>query len=152
MMDQGFAQIRPQGGGMPYAPLRDLVNIFPQLARRSAYLLAREEREESFNYVLEQLHVDEQQLVEAAKALALYINNSTNPDIANPLEALDKSGFNLLNSGAQTAILARLGQTLMAMFFVCVRDAMRPNAQPLGLDQFISEITHISKLIHPDKI
>jgi hypothetical protein len=144
---EGFAQIRPREGGCPYAPFRDLINCFPQIARRAAYLLAPEAREPWFEEYLKSAGVTDDELSEAAKCVALYINHTCDPTIGDPLEVLALSGFNKLSVAAQLAILARVGQVTMAMFFACARDALRPNEKPTGLDQLIADSGKIAAAI-----
>jgi hypothetical protein len=147
MMGNGFAQYRPRDGGLPYAPLRDLVNTFAQIARRACYLLDPAARDEQFKRFLESNQVSDEDLSKSAECLARYINFCSTPDIKEPIEAINKSGFNELSESAQIAILSRVGQVLMAMYYICSRDAFQPQEKPLGYDQLVSELAEISTLI-----
>ena len=130
-------QVRPQGGGTPYAPFRDLVNAFPQIARRAAYCLAKEFQEQWFATHLRETGVTEDQLGQAAVSVARYINECRKPDLASPTQVLDAAGFSALPVPAQMAILAKIGQVTMAMYYACSRDALRIDEKPYGLDKLL---------------
>lgn len=132
-------QIRPPGGGPAYAPYRDLVNCFTQIARRAAYCLEKDYREPWFDEFLKSTGVTDDDLCAAAVAVAQYINKCRLPELPSPVEVLEASGFSTLPSPAQLAILAKIGQVTMAMYYAVSRDALRADEKPLGLDSLLAE-------------
>lgn len=146
-LDTSSLQIRPQGGGPPYAPARDLVNSFAQIARRACYLLAPDEHESDFKHFVESQNVSLEDLSESAKVVAQFINATMQSNTKDPLDALTKAGFDKLSSQAKMALLVRIGQVTMSMFYACVRDSHKPNELPAGADQLMNEAEEIRKLI-----
>lgn len=132
-------QMRPPGGdGPPYAPNRDLVNCFSQIARRAAYCLTNGYREPWFDAFLQATGVTDDDLCAAAIATAQYINQCRRPELPSPVEVLDASGFASLAPPAQLAMLAKIGQVTMAMYYATSRDALRLDEKPMGLDSLLA--------------
>ncbi len=138
-------QMRPQGGGLPYAPYRDIVNCMPSLARRAAYCLADEYREPWFDEYLKATGTNDEQLGEAAVALAQFINLCRQPELDAPDKVLAKSKFADLPPAAQLAILAKVGQVTLAMFYGSSRDALRVDEKPLALDALLETAEQVCR-------
>ncbi len=140
-------QARPQGGGLPYAPHRDLVNCFPAIARQAAYCLDAEYREPWLQSVFDHFGVTERELAEAVRATAGYINQCRVPEMATIDETVKASGLLELNPIAQLAMLAKIGQVVMATYYGTSRDALRVDEKPLHLDALLETASEIcSKL------
>jgi hypothetical protein len=137
-------QMRPPGGnGPPYAPYRDLVNCFPQIARRAVYCLENDYREPWFDEFLKTTGVTDDDLCAAAVAAAQYINKCRSPELPSPVEVLEASGFSTLPPPAQLAVLAKIGQVTMAMYYAVSRDALRSDEKPVGLDALLAKADEI---------
>lgn len=140
-------QMRPSGGGLPYAPNRDLVNSFPQIARRALYCLTDEYLESWFKDYLKNNNIGNEDLCAAAVATAQYINQCRQPELGDPVEVLNSSGFAGLTPPVQLAILAKIGQVTMAMYYATSRDALRVDEKPMGLDSLLAEAERLQSAL-----
>lgn len=138
-------QMRPAGGGLPYAPFRDLVNCFPSLAKKAAHCLAEDAIEPWFKDYLDSNNVTNNDLCDAAKALAMYINGCRQPELASPVDVLNASEFTNLKPAAQLAILTKVGQVVMAMFYAVSRDALRSDEKPFAMDALLKYVDQVCK-------
>lgn len=127
-------QIRPMGG-MPYAPFRDIANNFVGLVR-----LAINQLDEN-HYLVQKYLVDngitEDQLGEAAKCVAEWINQCMNVKCETPGAALDNSGFMNLPVPVQLVITAKIGEIVMSFYWSVIRDALMAGEKQAGLDELM---------------
>lgn len=145
-------QMRPRGGGLSYAPYRDIAHCFSGIAKVAVNQLDKTD----WNYLicdyLTAAGMTEEDLGKAAVALAKYINLCCNPDIKSPLEALQQAGFLDLPVPAQLALAAKLGEAFVGFFFNCTREAHALEEQQLGLDDLMvsaeAVCAQMSKLSH----
>jgi hypothetical protein len=86
--------------------------------------------------------IADEQLVIGAEVFAKYLNSSMlDPQYKQPYEALQAVGFFDLPQAVQLLIAARLGQTLMSMFFCSIRDVIK------GPEDFVLDKEAINKIV-----
>jgi len=122
---------------MPYAPYRDIAHFFPHLARAAAYGLAREAWDPWLAGYLEHTNVDESCLGDAAVVLAKLINTSTAAELEGVVPWLEGAGFFELPAPAQFALLAEIGQVVLGMFFMGIREATAINTRPALSEELV---------------
>lgn len=132
---------------MPYAPYRDIVNCFPSLARQAAYNMADKNSERWYERLLEKM-IDvsnqDEELADAAVFLANFINKCREPELDSIGKLLETADYDNLTPGATTAMLARLGQVTLAMYYAASRDALRIDEKPLHLDALLKTVEEVS--------
>jgi hypothetical protein len=138
-------QIRPSAGGPGYAPYRDLAHNFIGLARVAMNGLGETEWNDLVGPYLRFTGTTEQQLGQAAEAFAKAIALCHKPDVSTPAEALEQAGFLQLPTACQLAVAAKLGETMFGMFFGCLRDALRSDEVPAGLDDLLATAAQASQ-------
>ena len=138
-------QIRPQGGGMPYAPDRDLVNIYPYIAKQAAYALAETSWENWLGDFLTATGTTEEDMGVAAACLAKFINAVTTTEIDSVTACLEQSGFLDLPGAAQLALMMKIGQVTTATYWSMGRDAMAQGETPPRLDDYQKAVDAIQE-------
>jgi hypothetical protein len=115
-------QIRPTGGGTPYAPVRDVAHCWQGIVKEVAVRL--ENAPHPFiREMLQQEHTSMADLAKACEAFCLFCATAcTNPD-ENMSQALQRSGWFSVQPAAQVAYMAFLGQATAGVFFCGIRDA-----------------------------
>ncbi len=110
------------GDGRWYSPDRDLAYAMPHLARAAMDQLSVERWDPEFRSYFVASGVTEEDIGQAAQALALFIGYCADPSFADPRAALVKAGWFDCKSPAQIAILLKLGQIHLCAFFNAIRD------------------------------
>ncbi len=124
---------RAPGSDKWYAPERDVVNLFPQLARTAFDQLAETDWKPWFADYFRYAGLTEEELGKAAVALARFFKEAVDPDVADPRTALERAGWFELNPAAHVAVFMKLGQALTMAFWTGVRD-VTTDAPPTSLD------------------
>jgi hypothetical protein len=125
------------------------VNCFPQIVRRALYCFGEEDKEAWIVDYLKENNIREEDLGKAAVAAAKYLNNCQITELDDPVKVLESTGWNDLPHRAQLAVLARIGQIAMAMYFASSRDALRTDEKALGIDDLLALADKIeAKLIN----
>ncbi len=125
--------MRPAAGGDKrfYAPNRDIAHVFPTLINAALNTMGQEDlsKEPWLNDYLVYTGTTEQDLADAAIALANSIGNFTKDEIKTPFDALTQAGWFETKPGAQIAILARISQISIGAFFIGLRDITLENEE-----------------------
>lgn len=117
-----------------YSPDRDLAYCSPHLVHRAMLGLNPENQEHWIRAFIEENNIPPEQLVEAARALADYMNKAlTDPQYKQPFEALQAVGFFNLDPKTSCIVCAKLGQVFLSAIFSSIRDVTRdPKAPPFN--------------------
>lgn len=115
-------QLRPAGGGTPYAPARDVANIFPFVCKLVALRLEQQPWEE-IGQLCRQHGVGETQLAEAIAAFARFCVIAHENPQESMAGALRRAGWFQCHPVAQMAVMCYLGQALAGVFFQGIRDS-----------------------------
>lgn len=116
-------QLRPIGGGTPYAPARDVANIFPFVCKLVALRLEQQPWEE-VRRVCAERGVSDTQLGEAIAAFARFCVIAHEDPREDMATALRRAKWFDCHPTAQLAVMCYLGQVLAGVFFSGIRDAM----------------------------
>jgi hypothetical protein len=121
-------QLRHPGGNRDaYNFRRDITVLFRELARGAAYRLAQTGWHPVVREWAERAGLTEQDLGQAAVAMARFINLANNPATATLQDAWENSGLTRVKNPALMALLFEIGAGATASYFHAVRDA-----QPAG--------------------
>lgn len=138
-------QIRPQTGGMSYAPYRDVAHNYPALAN----LAIRGLEETKWSAVIHEFctfyKLTEADFAPAIDALAKYAELCMNPDVKNSMEAMDQAGMLQVTPIAAMALMAKIGEVYTSLYFKCTREACSLDEPQFGLDQLLRDAAATSK-------
>lgn len=137
---------------MPYAPDRDIVNIYPFIARQATYALHDTAWEEWLGKFFTDANVTVDDLTEASACLARFMNITTDTAIDSVMDCLEKSGFTNLKPPAQVAMLMRIGQVTTASYWSMCRDAMAQNEKPPRVEDYETAINEINGMLKSPEI
>ena len=115
-------QQRSPGDKRWYCPDRDLAHAWPSLVRAAADGLAETRWQDWFADYFHSVGLTEEQIGEALSVYVKAIAKFADPNIANPRQALEESGWFQLSHAAQMALFLKLGQVATLAFFTAVRD------------------------------
>lgn len=132
-------QMRPRGGGDPYAPDRDIANVFPSIARQAAYYLDGTNWEPWLKDYLTATGTSIQDLGMAVEPFARFIGLTTDPDIPDVVTCLEMSGWFEAPAPARLAYMVVLAQLMTGFYFSAVRDSRRPHERAAILQDFLQE-------------
>jgi hypothetical protein len=137
-----------------YSPDRDLAYCTPHLVLRAMQSLDPDNQEPWIKEYLAANNITNDQLVEGAASLAIYLNKTMlDPQYKEPYDALNAAGFFSLPQAVQNVICMKLGQVFVSAFFSAIRDVTRdPNDPPMDT-KAIAEVagTLIKRLSRPKK-
>lgn len=118
-------QIRPKGepDAPPYAPQRDLANIYLPMLREVFTSLDQANWPPYFQQMFAQDGVTEEQLGQTVTVMVeahrLFIRDRT---VNSPIEAFVAAGINDLPPAARHALFSRIGEVVAGGFFMALRD------------------------------
>lgn len=124
-MPRHIAQVRPkhEQGAFPYAPQRDLANIYLPLFRETVTGMDEQFWDDHWRYEFEQAGITENDLGETVRlfseSLAQFIRN---PEVDSPHKAFELTGFLDTPRQAREFLFSRLGAVVTGGFFVGIRD------------------------------
>jgi hypothetical protein len=121
-------QYRPQSGGLPYAPDRDLVHIFPSICQDVAKSFD-EARHPTATRLLLEHGVSWEEVVAVCEAYFRFVQLAHAKGKLTPREAAQKSGLTETNPVAQAVFGLYMGQAVISMFFAAYRDATAVDAE-----------------------
>lgn len=133
-------QIRPSSSApinkRMYAPNRDLAYNFPGVVEACLDHLSQADWDTWFGGFLQQAGVSQEDLAVTAKSLGDGFVNFADDNIKSAYEALDAAKFFDGHPAAQLAICAKIGQAMIATYFVAMRDVTLQGADaPVELKQ-----------------
>lgn len=118
-------QIRPEGdpSAPPYAPQRDVANIFLPMLREVFTSLDEKNWNPFFQRMFEQHGITEDQLGELVtkfmEAHRLFIRDRT---VNSPADAFEQAGLTAAADPVKYALFCRLGEVVTGGFFIALRD------------------------------
>lgn len=130
-------QIRPQGGGNPYAPDRDIANILPSIIKQALDSLGTDGPDEALNDIINKYDITEEQMTAVAVSLAKFFVAIADSTVPNLKIALERSGFKDVNGPARAVLMSRIGQLIVGLFFECYRESRSFNEKLKTIDQLL---------------
>lgn len=131
-------QMRPYGGtGRAYSPNRDVAWVFAQATQLALDSMAETDWEDWYGDYLRHCQMTEEDLGKVAECMGNFCKTTIEEvELKTPFEVLEKSGFFDAPYPAQLAVMAKLGQVFMGIYFAGVRDAMRTDdATPIEVEE-----------------
>jgi hypothetical protein len=109
-----------------YNPSRDIAYCWPNIMQSTMDRISGDTGLKSFLDHIAKYDIKEEELVEAAKAVATYMAACNKPDESpsNVRDAMEQSGLFRCSDSAKFAIYAALGETMMAAFYLAIRDVL----------------------------
>jgi len=117
-------QIRPQGGGAPYAPARDLAYCWADICKDVARRLEANWFKPLHAW-LDKAGVTDEELGEACRAHCQYLVSAHIEPDENIEAVLRRAGWFAVRPEAQIAYMFYLGQCTSGMFFGAIRDVLQ---------------------------
>lgn len=137
-MTRQVSQIRPKGdpSAAPYAPQRDLANIFLPMMRETFASLDAENWNDFFRELFVARGITEDGLgtivPKFAEAYRLFIRDR---EVDSPAEAFARAGVTEEDDVIKYALFCRLGEVVTGGFFVALRDVtMQGHESPCATD------------------
>ena len=122
-----------------YSPSRDIGQIGPDLMRASMHALDEQFWEPWFVEYMAAQGITYEDLTAAAKLLGDAFNMIIRE--ANPVVAMDASGFARVSPAIQTAFYTKIGQVFMAAVWAGVKDlAVSDDAPPATFNDMMTQI------------
>jgi hypothetical protein len=126
-------QVRPRGTNLPpYAPNRDLINIFRHACSLAFHGLGDANWRAWMGSYLDHHQVTDEQLGRAAQALCEFFQRCCQMDDKLAGDSLKKSGFLDAPTPVQLVVMAAIGDAMTGLFWACIRDAQPANHVPAG--------------------
>lgn len=124
-MMRSMTQIRPKGDptALPYAPQRDLANIYLPMLREVFNGLESENLPPFYKELFMQFNVTDVDIGQAVTVMTdahtYFIRDQT---VSSPADAFAKAGVGAIHPAIQHALFSRIGEVLTGGFFVALRD------------------------------
>lgn len=124
-MARNVTQLRPRGepNAAPYAPQRDIANIFLPLLKEVFNSLDEKHWNKYFADWFQREGITEEQLGETVRvvteACRLFIRDR---EVNSPADAFAKAGIDNIPEVAKYALFCRVGEVVIGGFFVAIRD------------------------------
>lgn len=138
-----------------YNPSRDIAYCWPNLMQSTMDRISKGPGLQSFLDFIENNGITEEKLAEAAKAIALYMAACNKPDEspANVKDTMEQSGLFRCDDMAKFTIYAALGETMMAAFYLAIRDVLvEDEPSPLNDKMLVGKINDsISQVLNRRK-
>lgn len=109
-----------------YNPSRDIAYCWPWLMRASLDRVSEDVGEAWAIKFIKNNSISNDELVKVAKSLATFMSLCNKPDESRDtaLGTLKESGYYDCSDEARTIILAAMGETMLAAFFLAIRDVL----------------------------
>lgn len=137
-MTRQVNQFRPKGDptASPYAPQRDLANIFLPMLRETFASLDAANWNDFFKELFESRGITEEDLGKIvpkfAEAYRLFIRDRT---VDSPMKAFEQAGLTDEADPVKYALFCRLGEVVTGGFFIALRDVtMQGHESPCASD------------------
>lgn len=122
-------------GEYKYSYERDILNLFRHIGRVAALQMTKGYRDTALHAYLTHTGATEQDLVEAAVALARFQGSATHPAGHALADAWVHAGLDRLNPAARLTLEATVGRACMSAFHHYTREAYARGAQSPGADE-----------------
>ena len=137
-MQRQVNQFRPKGdpAAAPYAPQRDLANIFLPMLRETFTSLDAANWNDFFKKLFEAEGITEDDIGQIvpkfAEAYRLFIRDRT---VDTPMAAFERAGITEAHDTVKYALFCRLGEVVTGGFFIALRDVtMQGHESPCAAD------------------
>lgn len=130
-------QMRPPGGGLPYAPFRDVANNFPGLVAVAVEKILMPGSNAVIDAFLNATGVTEDDLKQTVVAFTEFLKSTNDPDNPTMEAALERAGFLSTPPPAQFALAAAIGLVYTGLFYTCARSAHPAGYQPEGTEELL---------------
>lgn len=126
-----------------YNPSRDLAYCWPWIMRASLDRVTLGTGEPWALKLIDKYGISNENLMKVAKSLAAFMASCNKPDESpdNPKDTLASSGFFDCSEEARTLVLAAMGETMLAAFFLGIRDILvEDEPSPLNDKRFEEQV------------
>ena len=137
-MTRQVNQFRPKGDptASPYAPQRDLANIFLPMLRETFASLDAANWNDFFKKLFDDAGITEadigQIVPKFAEAYRLFIRDR---EVDSPMAAFERAGITEAHDAVKYALFCRLGEVVTGGFFIALRDVtMQGHESPCAAD------------------
>lgn len=127
-----------------YNPSRDIAYCWPWIMRASMDRIAIGAGEPWAMKIIEKRGISNENLMKVAKCLAAFMASCNKPDESpnNPKDTLEASGFFDCDEEARCLVLAAMGESMLAAFFLSIRDVLvEDEPSPLNDKRFEELLT-----------
>jgi len=109
-----------------YNPSRDIAYCWPWIMRASLDRIASGTGEPWAVKLIDKYNISNEELTKVAKCLASFMASCNKPDESpsNPKDTIAASGFFDCSEEARLLVLAAMGETMLAAFFLAIRDVL----------------------------
>lgn len=109
-----------------YNPSRDIAYCWPWIMRASLDRIASGTGEPWAVNLIDKYKISNEELTKVAKCLASFMASCNKPDESpsNPKDTIEASGFFDCSEEARLLVLAAMGETMLAAFFLAIRDVL----------------------------
>jgi len=129
-----------------YNPSRDIAYCWPWIMRASMDRVTSGTGEHWALKVIEKYNISNEELVKVAKCLASFMALCNKPEESpsNPKDAVEASGLFDCSEEARLLVLSAMGETMLAAFFLAIRDVLvEDEPSPLN-DKRFAELVQAS--------
>jgi hypothetical protein len=138
-----------------YNPSRDIAYCWPNIMQSTMDRISSGTGLPPFLDFISKHNISEEKLIEAAKAVATYMASCNKPDEspANVKDTMEESGLFRCDDDARFVIYAALGETMMAAFYLAIRDVLiEDEPSPLNDKMLAAKISEsINKVLNRRK-
>lgn len=131
-------------GTQAYAPIRDIVQLFPQvIGVHAVQLLAVHRMPPALQKFAGSAEITPQELAEAERAFAAYVRLSVHFNSDDLPTLWVNSGMVRLRPPVLLALLAAIGEVTMKIFYKTARSSIRQGQNVCGIDALESTVDRV---------